>query len=54
MASVAAPEACLLLGPLILFLMLLLGFPAVANLVYSLSKVTFATIRAPEWLGLAD
>jgi multiple sugar transport system permease protein len=47
-------EGILLLAPLVLFLVLLLGFPFLANLYYSLSRVTFATIRAPEWLGLAN
>jgi multiple sugar transport system permease protein len=47
-------EGVLLLAPLVLFLILLLGFPFLANLYCSLSKVTFATIRAPQWLGLQN
>jgi multiple sugar transport system permease protein len=47
-------EGLLLLAPLVLFLVLLLGFPFVADLAYSLAKVSFQTIRAPEWLGLAN
>ena len=41
-----------LLGPLLLFLALLLGFPAVANLVYSLSEVRFTGLWSPRWVGL--
>ncbi|MFO1068276.1 MAG: sugar ABC transporter permease [Geminicoccaceae bacterium] len=47
-------EGALLLAPLVLFLVLLLGFPALANLVYSLSQVTFRTIRDPAWLGFGN
>lgn len=45
-------EAAALLGPLLVFLALLLGFPLAADLVYSLSEVDFATLRAPVWAGL--
>jgi multiple sugar transport system permease protein len=46
--------AYLLLGPLALFLLLVLGYPLVANIVYSLSDVEFQTIRNPGWLGLGN
>jgi multiple sugar transport system permease protein len=47
-------EAALLLGPLVLFLVALLGFPFLANLAYSLTRLTFATLRDPAWAGLAN
>ncbi len=43
-----------LLSPLIAFLILLLGFPLLADLVYSVSKVGFETIRAPELSGFGN
>ena len=47
-------DAGLLLAPLILFLVLLLGFPLLADLIYSLSDVHFTTLREPGWNGLAN
>jgi multiple sugar transport system permease protein len=47
-------EAALLLGPLVLFLVALLGFPFLANLAYGLTRLTFATLRDPAWAGLAN
>ena len=41
----------LLLSPLVLFMLLVLGYPFVANVFYSVSDVTFETIRSPAWLG---
>lgn len=46
--------AYLLLAPLIFFLLLVLGYPLVANIFYSFSDVTFQTIRAPRWLGAGN
>lgn len=46
--------AALFLAPLGLFLLLMLGYPFVADLVYSLSSVTFRTIRAPTLSGFGN
>jgi multiple sugar transport system permease protein len=44
----------LLATPLVVFLLLFLGFPAIVNLVYSLSEVTFQTLRAPQLEGVGN
>ena len=44
----------LFLAPLVLFLAVTLGYPLVANLVYSLSEVDFETIRSPELVGFQN
>ena len=43
-----------LIAPLTGFLLALLGLPLVVDLIYSLSKVEFATILSPEFVGLAN
>jgi multiple sugar transport system permease protein len=43
-----------LLAPMTLFLLLLLGFPLVLDLIYSVSKVGFETLRSPEIIGLGN
>jgi multiple sugar transport system permease protein len=43
-----------LVAPLVLFLLAMLGFPLLADLVYSVSKVDFQTLRAPSFVGLAN
>lgn len=43
-----------LIAPMTLFLLALLGFPLVLDLVYSISKVGFETLRAPEITGLGN
>lgn len=47
-------EGRLLLTPLVVFLLVFLSFPALVNIVYSLSDVTFQTMRAPEIVGLRN
>jgi len=47
-------EGFLLVAPLLVFLVLLLGFPILADLVYSFSNVTFTNIRAPTLSGLGN
>jgi multiple sugar transport system permease protein len=47
-------EGYALIAPLTAFLLLLLGFPLVVDLVYSVSKVGFETIRAPTITGLGN
>ncbi len=44
----------LLTSPLVLFLLLFLGFPTVVDGVYSLSQVTFETLRTPRLSGFAN
>ncbi len=43
-----------LTAPMVLFLLLFLGFPALVNIVYSLSNVSFQNLRAPELSGFAN
>jgi multiple sugar transport system permease protein len=44
----------LLLGALVTFLTLLLGFPLITNIVYSFSDVRFSALQSPHWLGLRN
>ncbi|WMT92765.1 sugar ABC transporter permease [Pelagibacterium sp. H642] len=43
-----------LTAPMVGFLLLFLGFPALVNIVYSLSSVSFQTLRAPELSGFSN
>lgn len=43
-----------LTAPMVIFLLLFLGFPALVNIVYSLSSVSFETLRAPQLSGFAN
>lgn len=43
-----------LLAPMTIFLLLLLGFPLVLDLIYSVSKVGFETLRSPEIIGFGN
>ena len=43
-----------LTAPMVVFLLLFLGFPALVNVVYSLSDVTFQNLRAPTLSGLGN
>jgi multiple sugar transport system permease protein len=47
-------EFKLLTTPLVLFLLVFLGFPAIVNLVYSVSEVTFENLRNPQVTGFAN
>ncbi len=47
-------ENRLLGAPIVLYLLLLLGFPTLLNLFYSLSDVTFETLRAPRLTGFGN
>lgn len=49
--QIEAPAFRMLATPLVAFLLLFLGFPAVVNLVYSVSDVTFETLRQPTLSG---
>jgi len=41
-------------SPLVGFLLLFLGFPILIDLVYSLSRVSFANLRSPEIVGFGN
>lgn len=47
-------ENPLLTSPLVLFLLFMLGFPTVLNIIYSFSDVGFENIRSPALQGLAN
>jgi multiple sugar transport system permease protein len=47
-------EWALLATPLIVFLLLFLGFPTILDIIYSLSQVTFETLRSPSIAGFAN
>lgn len=47
-------EGRLLLAPLVAFLIVFLSFPALVDIVYALSDVTFQTMRAPEIVGFRN
>jgi multiple sugar transport system permease protein len=46
--------AWLLLSGLLAFVVLLLGFPLVINVIYSFSQVHFSGLFSPRWLGLGN
>ncbi|WP_269930104.1 carbohydrate ABC transporter permease [Aminobacter sp. HY435] len=47
-------EFKLLATPLVVFLLMFLGFPAIVNLVYSVSQVSFENLRSPQITGFAN
>lgn len=47
-------EWAILTTPLVAFLLLFLGFPALVNLYYSVSSVSFETLRAPVLSGFGN
>lgn len=47
-------ENAVLATPLVVFLVLLLGFPVLLSLVYGFSEATFQTLRSPTFSGLAN
>ena len=47
-------EWAILATPLVAFLLLFLGFPALVNLYYSVSDVRFETLRSPTLSGLGN
>jgi multiple sugar transport system permease protein len=44
----------ILIAPLVLFVVAMLGYPFVANLIYSLSDVSFQTLRTPRLEGFTN
>ena len=47
-------EGLWLITPMTVFLLILLGFPLVLDLIYSVSKVGFETLRDPEVVGFGN
>lgn len=47
-------EWAVLASPLVLFLILFLGFPTIVDLIYSLSQVSFETLRSPRLAGAGN
>ena len=47
-------EWALLATPMVAFLLLFLGLPALVNLVYSVSEVSFETLRSPRISGFGN
>jgi multiple sugar transport system permease protein len=54
MAIVKRAEGRAYLTPLVGFLLLFLGFPAIINLIYSVSTVSFQTLRSPSLSGFGN
>lgn len=54
MATGLRTENAVLTAPLVLFLLVLMGFPTLLDLVYAVSEVRFETLRAPRFTGLAN
>ncbi|KWV60005.1 MULTISPECIES: sugar ABC transporter permease [Rhizobium] len=54
MAIVKRAEGRAYLAPLVAFLLLFLGFPALVNLIYSVSTVSFENLRSPSLSGLGN
>jgi len=54
MAILRRAEARIYLTPMVGFLLLFLGFPAAVNLVYSVSEVSFETLRSPTLTGFGN
>ena len=47
-------QNAVLAAPLVLFMLALLGFPAVMSVIYALSEADFETLAAPRFVGLAN
>ena len=54
MTVIKRTEGRTYLTPLVGFLLLFLGFPAIVNLVYSMSTVSFETLRSPHITGFGN
>jgi multiple sugar transport system permease protein len=50
----ARRDGYILIAPITLFLVVMLAVPFLVDLLYSVSRVTFETIRSPSYLGLAN
>lgn len=47
-------ENAVLAGPMVLFLLAILGFPALLSVIYGLSETSFTTLTSPRFAGLAN
>jgi multiple sugar transport system permease protein len=54
MTSRRSTENAILAGPLVLFLLAILGFPTVLSLIYGFSDTSFETLMQPKFSGLAN
>ena len=54
MQSAARRDGYFLIAPVTVFLLVMLAIPFVVDLLYSVSRVTFETLRSPSYLGLAN
>lgn len=54
MASGSRTQWRILATPLVGFLLIFLGFPALVDIIYSVSNVTFETLRSPSISGLQN
>jgi multiple sugar transport system permease protein len=52
--SAARRDGYLLIAPITVFLLVMLAIPFLVDLLYSVSRVTFETLRSPTYLGLAN
>jgi multiple sugar transport system permease protein len=52
--SAARRDGYILIAPVTVFLLMMLAIPFVVDLLYSVSRVTFETLRSPSYLGLAN
>jgi multiple sugar transport system permease protein len=52
--SAARRDGYILIAPVTIFLLMMLAIPFVVDLLYSVSRVTFETLRSPSYLGLAN
>jgi len=54
MDAIRRHQWTLLATPMVVFLLLFLGFPAIVNLIYSVSEVRFETLRSPTLSGFGN
>ncbi|UXN68205.1 sugar ABC transporter permease (plasmid) [Devosia neptuniae] len=54
MERIRSHDWAILTAPMVVFLLLFLGFPALVNVVYSVSEVRFETLRSPTLSGLGN
>ena len=54
MQSAARRDGYILIAPVTVFLLVMLAVPFLVDLLYSVSRVTFETLRSPSYLGLAN
>lgn len=54
MERIRSHDWAILTAPMVVFLLMFLGFPALVNVVYSVSEVRFETLRSPTLSGLGN